>query len=209
MSPPRARRPQVPMAQRRTELAEAALKVMRRDGAWTMTTRAVAAEADVPHGAIHYAFGGKEGLLRAVIAADVESAAAIFAGGVGFVGEGAAEGSPAEVLHSAFRRYTDRVVADPETELVLQELTLMGARDPALRALVADWSAGYRRSMSDLLAELADRSGRSWQAPVEVIAEQLLAVLFGCTVSWLVERDEPLLRAALAEAAEAAAARLV
>lgn len=202
MTATRRRRPQVPMAQRRAELVEAALRVMRREGAWTMTTRAVAAEADVPHGSVHYAFSGKEPLLRAVIASDVETAAHIFTtvpmGG----------GTAADILVRVFSAYTDRVVADPETELVMQELTLMGARDPALRELAAEWSARYRESLGSLLEDLAAQTGRTWEAPVPIIAEQLLGVLFGCTVSWLVERDERLLRAILTDAATAVASRL-
>lgn len=203
MTAPRRRRPQVPMARRRAELAEAALRVMRRDGAWTMTTRAVAAEADVPHGSVHYAYSGKEPLLRAVIASDTESAARIFAS------VEAKGGSPAEVLQRVLSAYTDRVVADPATELVMQELTLMGARDEALRELVTEWTARYRENLTRFLEELADRNDASWKAPVAVVAEQLLGVLFGCTVSWLVDRDEELLRAALADTARVTAARLL
>lgn len=190
------------MAQRRTDLVEAALRVMRREGASTMTTRAVAAEADVPHGSVHYAFSGKAPLLQAVMAADTNSAAQLF---TTVAAEG---GSPAEVLDRAFRGYIDRLVADPETELVMQELTLMGARDPALTPLVADWNAAYRINLARLLDELATRHARTWDAPVRVIVEQLLGVLFGCTVSWLVDRDEALLRATLTDAARVAATRL-
>lgn len=190
------------MAQRRAELVEAALRVMRRDGAWTMTTRAVAAEADVPHGSVHYAFSGKEPLLQAVIASDTESAAHIFAS------VAAGGGSPADALERAFSAYTDRVVADPDTELVMQELTLMGARDPVLRELIAPWGVEYNRTLSRLLDGLAESSGLTWDAPVRIIAEQLLGVLFGSTISWLVDRDEELLRATLTDTARVTAARL-
>ncbi len=190
------------MARRRADLAEAALRVMRRDGAWTVTTRAVAAEAGVPHGSVHYAFGGKEGLLQAVISADTESAAGIFAS---VAAEG---GTPEHVLARAFTAYTDRVVADPDTELVLQELTLMGVRDAALGELVGRWTAEYRTSLARLLDELAEQTGGAWQSPVPIIVEQLLGMLFGMTIAWLGDRDEALLRGALADAARATAARL-
>lgn len=202
MSTPRPRRPQVPMAQRREELTEAALRVMGRDGVSALTTRAVAVEAGVPHGSVHYAFSGKHGLLKATIAADSDSAVRLF--------ESVAtqDATPAEVLERAFREYTDRVVADPETELVQQELTLMAVRDSSLGALVAEATTVYRESLGRLLTGLADQTDQTWDAPVPIIVEQLLGLLFGITVMWLLDRDETLLRASLADAARATANRL-
>ena len=190
------------MARRRAELTQVALRVMTRDGAWALTTRALAAEAKVPHGSVHYAFSGKAEIVRAVIAADTESAVQIFstvaAGG----------GSVQEVLARAFSTFVDRVVADPETELVLQELTLMAVRDPDLGELMTGSSEGYVDSLGALLEDLAEQTGGTWDAPVKVLVEQLLGLLFGSTQSWLLHRDEELLRAALADAARIFGSRL-
>lgn len=190
------------MAERRAELTQVALRVMARDGAWALTTRALAAEAQVPHGSVHYAFSGKAEIMRAVIAADTESAVQIFstvaAGG----------GSAQEVLARAFSTFVDRVVADPETELVLQELTLMAVRDPDLGELMAESNESYVDSLGALLEDLARHVGGTWDAPVGVVVEQLLGLLFGSTQSWLVHRDEELLRAALADAARVFGSRL-
>lgn len=191
------------MAQRRAELTAAALRVMAQDGAWALTTRALAAEAGVPHGSVHYAFpDGKAEILRAVLAADTESAVQIFstvaAGG----------GGVQEVLARAFSAFVDRVVADPETELVLQELTLMAVRDPGLGEVMVESTQAYGDSLGALLDDLADQVGGTWELPVPVVVEQLLGVLFGSTQSWLVHRDEELLRAALADAARMFGSRL-
>ena len=190
------------MAQRRAELAEAALRVMRREGAWTVTTRAVAAEAGVPHGSVHYAFSSKEAMLQAVIAADTEHAVTYFARA------SESGGTPAQVLATAFRAYTDGIKAEPQTELVLQELTLMAARDPQLRELMEESGAGYRAGVERLLTDLASRCGGHWDAPVALIAEQLLGTMFGVAITWLVSRDDALLDATLEDAARATAARL-
>ena len=53
------KRPHLPVEQRRAQLVAAAMRVMQREGAWSLTTRAVAREAGVPLGAVHYAFGAK------------------------------------------------------------------------------------------------------------------------------------------------------
>ncbi|MGD8150679.1 TetR/AcrR family transcriptional regulator [Ornithinimicrobium sp. Y1694] len=202
MTPPRARRPQVPMEQRRAELTEVALRVMAREGAWALTTRALAKEADVPHGSVHYAFSSKAEIVRAVIQADTDSAVQIF-GAVGVDGA-----TPGETLGRAFTAYLDRLIADPQTELVLQELTLMAVRDPELAALMAESSVGYDQSLGRLLATLAEQTGRTWDAPLPVIVEQLLGLLFGTTQAWLLHRDDERLRSALADAARLYGARL-
>ncbi len=202
MTARRARRPQLPVAQRRAELAGAALQVMRREGAWALTTRAVAAEADVPHGSVHYAFASKEALLEAVIQEDAErGVAAIRAAG-------AAGGSTREVLARASRAYADSVRADPAAELVQQELTLMAARDERLRPLAQQSTSGYRAGVIGLLDDLAARCGGSWDAPSGVIADQMLALLFGAGIDWLVTRDDARFDAALDDAARMFAARL-
>lgn len=190
------------MAERRAELTQVALRVMARDGAWALTTRALAAEAQVPHGSVHYAFSSKAEIVRAVIAADTESAVQIFS----TVAVGG--GSVQDVLARAFSAYVDRLVADPETELVLQELSLMAVRDPDLGELMAESTAGYVDSLGALLEDLAEQIGDTWDVPVRLIVEQLLGLLFGSTQSWLGHRDEDLLRAVLADAARVFGSRL-
>ena len=197
------RRRQVPVAQRRAQLADAALRVMKRDGAWTVTTRAVAAEAGVPHGSVHYAFTTKEALLEAVIAADTEHA-------IAYLNAAAARsGTPAQALAAATGAYANAVRSDPETELVLQELTLMAAREPRLRELMTRSHETYRAGTTALLAELARRHDARWDAPVDVVADHLLGALFGSGTMWLVERDDARFDAALADLARATAARLI
>lgn len=196
------RRRQVPVAQRRAQLADAALRVMKRDGAWTVTTRAVAAEAGVPHGSVHYAFTTKEALLEAVIVADTEHA-------IAYLLAAAQSGTPAQALAAATGAYAQAVRSDPETELVLQELTLMAAREPRLRDLMTRSHETYRAGMTALLTELARRHDARWDAPVGAVADHLLGALFGAGTMWLVERDDARFDAALADLASATAARLV
>ncbi|GEA88148.1 TetR/AcrR family transcriptional regulator [Cellulomonas cellasea] len=56
----------MPVAARREQLIEAALSVASRDGIDAATVRAVAAEAGVSLGVVHYCFQDKDELLRAV-----------------------------------------------------------------------------------------------------------------------------------------------
>ena len=58
----------LPVAERREQLIEAALAVASRDGIDAATVRAVAAEAGVSLGVVHYCFQDKDELLRAMAA---------------------------------------------------------------------------------------------------------------------------------------------
>ncbi|MQS10352.1 helix-turn-helix domain-containing protein, partial [Streptomyces alkaliphilus] len=53
-----------PIEERRTQLLTAASEVMREQGVAAATTRAIAERAGLPHGSVHYCFGGKTALLR-------------------------------------------------------------------------------------------------------------------------------------------------
>ena len=56
----------LPMAERRAQLVRAALTVASRDGIEAATVRAIAAEAGVSLGVVHYCFEDKNELLREV-----------------------------------------------------------------------------------------------------------------------------------------------
>ncbi len=197
------KRAHLPVEQRRAQLVAAAMRVMQREGAWSLTTRAVAREAGVPLGAVHYAFASKAELVRAVFQADRERATALLERAV------EAGGTPAEILTRAFTGYTDSVIADPGAEMVLQELTMMGGRDDDLRAAARESTEQYRSDVLDLLHRLAETSGGTWSGDVDVLAESVLGLLFGASVNWLCTEDDDLFRRCAEDAAQTLATRLV
>lgn len=197
------KRTHLPVEQRRAQLVAAAMRVMQREGAWSLTTRAVAREAGVPLGAVHYAFGSKSELVRAVFQADRERATALLRRAV------ETGGAPAEVLTRALVGYVDSVLADPGAEMVLQELTMMGGRDDELRAAAKEATEQYRADVLDLLHRVAEACGGTWSGDVDVLAESLLGLLFGASVNWLCTGDDALLRRCATDAAQTLAARLV
>ncbi|MEX5720307.1 TetR/AcrR family transcriptional regulator [Geodermatophilus maliterrae] len=198
-----AKRAHLPVEQRRAQLVAAAMQVMQREGAWALTTRAVAREAGVPLGAVHYAFGAKAELVRAVFQADRDRATALLMRAV------EAGGTPTEVLTRALVGYADSVIADPGAEMVLQELTMMGGRDDDLRAAARESTEQYRRDALDLLHRVAEVSGGTWAGDVDVLAESVLGLLFGASVNWLCTGDDALFRRCATDAARVLAGRLV
>ena len=210
-------RKRIPAEQRRRELTAVAHTVMARDGAFGLTTRAVAKEAGVPHGSVHYAFHSKDELIRAVVRDDIDRSTAAFrrfaAPETNPPPEHAA--SPAEqavspegILHAAFASYADNLIGDPWEEAAQQELALMCARDEQLRVIMQESNASYRELIGSILDYLAAATGKTWAQPADMLAENILGALFGTAQLWLIDRDNDTLYASLATLAKVYAAQL-
>lgn len=209
-------RKRIPAEQRRRELTAVAHTVMARDGAFGLTTRAVAKEAGVPHGSVHYAFHSKDELIRAVVRDDIDRSTAAFrrfAAPEANTPEHAA--SPAEqavspegILHAAFASYADNLIGDPWEEAAQQELALMCARDEQLRVIMQESNASYRELIGSILDYLAAATGKTWAQPADMLAENILGALFGTAQLWLIDRDDDTLYASLATLAKVYAAQL-
>lgn len=209
-------RKRIPAEQRRRELTAVAHTVMARDGAFGLTTRAVAKEAGVPHGSVHYAFHSKDELIRAVVRDDIDRSTAAFrrfAAPEANTPEHAASPteqavSPEDILHAAFASYADNLIGDPWEEAAQQELALMCARDEQLRVIMQESNASYRELIGSILDYLAAATGKTWAQPADMLAENILGALFGTAQLWLIDRDDATLYASLATLAKVYAAQL-
>ena len=213
-------RKRIPAEQRRRELTAVAHTVMARDGAFGLTTRAVAKEAGVPHGSVHYAFHSKDELIRAVVRDDIDRSTAAFrrfAAPEANTPEHAASppeqatgsaAAPEGILHAAFASYADNLIGDPWEEAAQQELALMCARDEQLRVIMQESNASYRELIGSILDYLAAATGKTWAQPADMLAENILGALFGTAQLWLIDRDNDTLYASLATLAKVYAAQL-
>lgn len=222
-------RKRIPAEQRRRELTAVAHTVMARDGAFGLTTRAVAKEAGVPHGSVHYAFHSKDELIRAVVRDDIDRSTAAFrrfaapeantpehadspaeqaTGSAAAPAQTEQTVSPEGILHAAFASYADNLIGDPWEEAAQQELALMCARDEQLRVIMQESNASYRELIGSILDYLAAATGKTWAQPADMLAENILGALFGTAQLWLIDRDDDTLYASLATLAKVYAAQL-
>ena len=223
-------RKRIPAEQRRRELTAVAHTVMARDGAFGLTTRAVAKEAGVPHGSVHYAFHSKDELIRAVVRDDIDRSTAAFrrfaapeqantpehatsppeqaTGSAAAPAQTEQVVSPEGILHAAFASYADNLIGDPWEEAAQQELALMCARDEQLRVIMQESNASYRELIGSILDYLAAATGKTWAQPADMLAENILGALFGTAQLWLIDRDDATLYASLATLAKVYAAQL-
>lgn len=179
-----ASRTYLPSEQRRRLLVEAALRVMVEHGIEAATTRAIAKEAGVPLGLLHYCYSNKDDLLADAYLhiADQVAALSIRDGDdVAGILADYANGGPDALRHLvgvAVELYWDLVNEDVRTEFACLELErhlgAVGRSDLVVR-LVDTTTA----SLAGTLQSFAAATGMRWTFPVEVIAASANAAIDG------------------------------
>jgi AcrR family transcriptional regulator len=174
----------VSAAERRPQLIKAAIDYMTREGVAAGSTRAIATELGVAQATVHYTFGTKEGLYRAVmeqltqdLIAQVEQAAPADAG----FEETA--GALAAALWQTVRE-------QPASHQLLTELTMFALRSPALSEALDSHYRSITEVTARLVTEAAERTGQPLAQPAETIARFFLAGFDGLTMQHLSHPDE-------------------
>ncbi len=167
--------------QRRTELIDAAITVIARDGLSAATTRAIVAEAGMPLGAFHYVFASRDELLERVIESvtDEERLAAWLSVD--------GEGGIRTVLSQGLDAYLRLLESDPSRELALLEVAVHAQRHNP-DAARSQWNT-YLQAMTASLEHAARLAGVVWETPVEEVAHSFISALDGLTLTWLGDRD--------------------
>lgn len=162
-----------------------------------MTIRAVAEEAGVSLGVVHYCFESKEALFAAM----AESLVLQLSGGmreafasVWDTQELSGLRDLREVLHTGLTGMWPLIEATADRQLLTYEITAYALRHRAAGAPLAGSVADEQYRVMDIeatvfLEESARRTGCTWTEPVEAIARFALAVIDGIVLRWLVDRD--------------------
>jgi AcrR family transcriptional regulator len=185
--------------ERREKLVEAAIRVMTREGVARATTRAIAAEAEMPLGVFHYAFHSKQELMATVTEtisrrskADIDEAV---------LASDPAEGWLAIAL-AGLCAYFDHVVAHPDEHLVTYEVAVTSLRDPGLREAARRQYDYYLAENEKLLAAAAELFDVEYAVPVGVLTRLMFSLMDGLALNWLAKGDEDEARQVVTLAAE-------
>ncbi len=177
-----------PLAERRTQLVEAALRVAARAGVEAVTIRAVAHEADVSLGTVHYCFRDKDELLDAmgqsirVEASDQIKAALL---------QGAAAGLDfATLTHACGEALLEGLKKYRQVRLLLLEIATTGARNPALRPTALLHLEQSTEMARDLVVAAADAAGVRYRVDIGQVARATTAIIDGIELAWLVDQDD-------------------
>lgn len=197
-----ARSPYLSIADRRDALVAAAMQVMKRDGVKAATTRAICAEAGMPHGAFHYCFHSKRDLYAALLSTDANEGLDL---GDAWSGIGRAS-DIAESIQGLLVAYWNTVEADPAMHIALSELTTLALRNPDLRELARQEQLGYQSTIAAHLERFADAAQVVYTISVPQLAQMMVAAFAGVTSTWLSLRDDQAARDTIAEFARVFAA---
>ncbi|MGC4935095.1 TetR/AcrR family transcriptional regulator [Gordonia sp. DT30] len=190
--------------ERRTELIDAAIRVIARDGLAAASTRAIVGEAGMPQGALFYIFSSREALISAVIE---EITGAERLGALLSIELSAPDIGVDEVLTTAMDSYLRLLERDPRREIALLEVATHAMRhDPD--AGRRQW-ATYRSAVADALTFIATTMQLRWSMPVEELAHMVTSSLDGLTLSWLTDRDSAAARRHIAVLATTFAAMAI
>ena len=152
----------LPVAERREQLIEAALAVASRDGIDAATVRAVAAEAGVSLGVVHYCFQDKDELLRAmahaITAQNLErSTRASFPPGA----------SIADVIDGTIDALWDGIRESRGAQLLSYELTTSSLRHPELNQVAIEQYRGQWAAAEQVLRGIEQAAGVTFTVPLE------------------------------------------
>jgi AcrR family transcriptional regulator len=160
-------------------LLDAAADLFAHKGFHATSAEAVAAAAGRTTGALYDHFGGKAGLLVALLQQWVDETVLDLTASL--EGEEHLDGRLATMWSGIVR--TDRDVGD--AWLLLEfELWLHAARDPELGEVGAERFALMRQGLAGGLADWADEFGFALPAPSEELALQVIALLLGAAFQY-------------------------
>lgn len=145
--------------QRRKGLIDAALQVLIRDGHHGVTLRSVSLEAKASHGSVNYYFGSRGALLCAATESVCHRIACNLEEVTPLLEQSASDPDQfASVLAEHNIKY---MVNDRSLSLAVYELTLAGARDHALRGVLAKWGKVHSRLTRNAFLKLGSADPES------------------------------------------------
>lgn len=161
-------------AETRARLLRAAADLFARKGFHATSAEAVAAAANRTTGALYDHFGGKEGVLVALLEAWIEQTMVDLTASI--EGEADLDGRLAELWGGVIRRDS----ASGDAWLLLEfELWLHAARDPLLGEVGTQRFAVMRAGLAGGLARWSEELHFSLPAPAEELATQVIGLLLG------------------------------
>lgn len=182
---------------RREKLVEAAIRVMTRDGVAKATTRAIAAEADMPLGVFHYAFRSKQELMAMVTETIARQSKAD-------IDEAVLSGHSAnleELILAGLCAYFDHVVDHPQEHLVTYELTTTALRDPELEDVAKRQYDYYLEELEALISAAAELMDVEFTEPLPVVGRLVFSMMDGLALNYLARGDAEEARAVVELAA--------
>jgi len=168
---------------RRTEILEAAIRVLARDGLAQASTRKLAAEAGINQATLLYHVGSKDELLLAVLREMMRQTREIAVAA-------AEEDLPLrEAIANSLRAFWHHVEATPELQVMQYELTLYALRNPEAAWLAREQYRGYCEVVEGVLHAACERQGVTGAIPLDALARFIVGGLDGLILQFVSDQN--------------------
>lgn len=167
---------------RRTQLLDAGLRVIAREGMRGLTHRSVENEAGVPHGSTTYYFGTRYDLLAALSVHMRETDRELVEPIAHQLALLLADRSQEFDLSAMAAATVAWVESNPELQLARYEMQLAGARDPQLKELMTDCAVTFRRMIEPIVVSAGSKQP-------ERHARMVQSIVDGLVLDWLTHTD--------------------
>jgi AcrR family transcriptional regulator len=170
-------------ADRQEQIVAATIRVLEAGGVSGTTMRAVAAEAGMPLGTLHYTFPSRDELLRTVITRVVDDTSAALREALDL------EQGVEHALRQGVRTFWDRLLDGGTGVQVMQyELAMYSARSDA-GGLARLEFARYTDLLTELCSEAAAFAGEECAVPPDVLGRLVLGVVDGLVLQHIANPD--------------------
>ena len=169
---------------RKTEILEAAIRLLARDGIAQASTRRLAAEVGINQATLLYHIGSKDELLLAVLREMMRQTREIAVA--------AAIDSPAplrEAIANSLRAFWSHVEAKPELQVMQYELTLYALRNPDAAWLAREQYSGYCAVVEGVLRTACELQGTTCAIPYDALARFIVGGLDGLILQFVSDRN--------------------
>jgi AcrR family transcriptional regulator len=168
---------------RRSEIIEATIQVLARDGIAETTTRKIAAQARVNQATLRYYFGSKDDLLFAVLQEMMRQTNELVRS------VATTEGSLREAIVASLKAFWSQVETSPDLQIMQYELTLYALRHPDSAWLAKQQYDGYCSVVETLFQDTAVRAGQTCALSFADLARFVIGGLDGLILQFISDRD--------------------
>lgn len=168
---------------RHTEILEAAIRVLARDGLAQASTRKLAAEAGINQATLLYHVGSKDELLLDVLREMMRQTRAIA------IAAAEEDLSLREAIANSLRAFWGHVEATPKLQIMQYELTLYALRNPEAAWLAREQYRGYCEVVKGVLCAACEREGVACAIPLDALARFIVGGLDGLILQFVSDQD--------------------
>lgn len=194
----------MPAPERRNQLVEAALTIASRSGVGAVTVRAVAEEAGVSLGVVHYCFQDKEEMVTAMgqslvmqLAGSIDAVVDHIVNELDEIPTG--QSGLRDLLYRGLTTMWAHIESVPDRELLTYEITCYALRSRPSGSEASSRIAEEQYKVMDaqafeFLNRAAELTRTTWTEPIVDLARLTILTTDGLCLRWLVDRDSDAVR---------------